>query len=107
MTQILKYILGVLILIFSFSVAAQMSGSFRLSYIDGHTNTCIKSQSSSQINSGVSNKAIRSYCRCSAIYIADMLNNRLATEIFEGRQKFQPAWNEMAANYCRINLNNY
>lgn len=103
----MKYILGVLIFIFSFSVAAQMSGSFRSNYIDGHTNTCIKSQSSSQINSGVSNKTIRSYCRCSAIYIADMLNNKLATEIFEGRQKFQPVWNEMAANYCRINLNNY
>lgn len=103
----MKYILGVLIFIFSFSVAAQMSDSFRSNYIDRHTNTCIESQSSAQINSGVSNKAIRSYCRCSAIDIADMLNNRLATEIFEGRQKFQPVWSEMAANYCRINLNNY
>lgn len=104
---IINFSIGFLIITFSLSSSAQMSGSFRSSYIKGHISTCSKSQSSSQVNAGVSKKIILSYCRCSAIYIADILNNKLATDIFEGRNKFQPAWNEMAANYCRINYRKY
>jgi hypothetical protein len=95
------------IAILSLNATAQMTGSTRVEYIDGHTKSCVATQSSASINAGVTNIMIRQYCKCSAVYIADMLNNKLAVEIYEGRIKFNAKWNEMSANYCRINFGKY
>jgi len=102
-----KYFSLIFLTLLAFNSTAEMTGSFRKEYVDGHTNTCIRTQSASSVNAGASSNSIRQYCRCSAIYIADLLNNQLATEIYEGRQKFNPRWHEMSANYCRINFSKY
>ena len=102
-----KYLSLILLVFLAFNATAEMTGSFRKEYVDGHTKTCIKTQSASSVNSGASTSSIRQYCRCSAVYIADLLNNQLATEIYEGRQKFNPRWHEMSANYCRLNFEKY
>ena len=102
-----KKILLTLLIIFAFNSSAEMTGSSRKEYVDGHTKSCIKTQSASSVNAGAASSSIRQYCRCSAIYVADLLNNQLAIEIYEGRQKFNPTWHEMSANYCRINFGKY
>lgn len=102
-----RFITLIAIIFLCSSATAQMTGTSRAEYIDGHTKACVSTQSAASIHAGVSIKIIRQYCKCSAIYIADMLNNKLAVEIYEGRIKFNPKWNEMSANYCRINFEKY
>jgi hypothetical protein len=95
------------LIFFCFDVTAQMVGTSRTEYIEGHTKTCVETQRAASINAGVSSTIIRQYCKCSAVYVADMLNNKLAVEIYEGRIKYNARWNEMSANYCRINFQKY
>ena len=105
--RIKKFTFLLVIALLYFNAAAQITGSARTEYIDGHTKACDTTQSAAAMHAGVSRKIIRQYCKCSATYIADVLNNKLAVEIYEGRIKFNETWNEMAAKYCRIHFEKY
>jgi len=91
----------------SFCAAAAMTGQPRKNFIDSFTKSCLRTQSDASINSGASSRIIRKYCNCSALYIADLVNNDLVSEIERGNIKFNPQWAEMSANYCRINFEKY
>jgi hypothetical protein len=81
----------------------QLNGKMRDSFIESAYGACLANQRAGRVNEGVSNVALQKYCRCTSIYVADMLNNTLAAEIYEGRIKMNPTWTELSARYCRSN----
>jgi hypothetical protein len=103
-----RLILAPLIL-FSFSSVchSQLQGKFRQEYIEGHAKSCYSTQRSAAVNASASNQMLAQYCRCTATYIADLLNEALAKEIYSGNTKFNPRWNEMALNYCSKNYSKF
>lgn len=85
----------------------QLVGKGREPFISGTAQVCYKNQRSGSPNKNLSVVMLMQYCRCTAVYVADLLNNALANEIENGIQKLNPAFGEMAAKYCRINYGKY
>ena len=85
----------------------QMTGPMRSSFIDSYSQACLRSQRSAKVNSAVPEKTIIQYCKCSAIYMADNLNNALAQSIVAGEQRINPSLNEVVAGYCQKNFEKY
>jgi hypothetical protein len=94
-------------LIFLEISSAQLTGSVRKNVIEGAQKSCFKTQREGSLNSSIGDAVLRQYCRCSAHYVADLLNEPLVRDIEAGRTKLNPIFNQMAAEYCRINYQKY
>ena len=86
---------------------AQLTGPWRNDFIKGSAETCYKTQRAAPVNKSMSDINLKKYCTCSMTYIADLLNNQLATDIEKGYQKMSPTWNQMASQYCQKNFEKY
>ena len=102
-----KIAIAVLALMSSLQANAQLTGPWRADFIKGSASVCFKTQRAGPINKDISDKHLQQYCVCTITYIADLLNNQLATDIENGFQKINPVWNQMAAQYCQKNFGKY
>jgi hypothetical protein len=94
-------------LIFAGESSAQLTGAFRKEVIDGVEGSCFRTQRQGSPNAALSDAVLKQYCRCTATYLADLLNEPLVRDIEAGRAKPNPVWNQAAADYCRINYKKY
>ena len=102
----MKY-LFTLLLCFHINAYPQLTGEVRTSFMSSMQKACYKTQRQGSPNTNASDNMLRQYCRCSSIYIADLLNEPLVRDIEAGKIKFNPTWNQLAADYCRINFSKY
>jgi hypothetical protein len=89
------------------TVDAQLVGAVRTTVVDGYQKSCFRTQRQGSPNAGLSDATLSQYCRCAANYYADLLNEPLLRDIESGRVKPNPVWNQMAAEYCRMNFSKY
>ncbi len=99
--------IAALALINSLQANAQLTGPWREDFIKGSAAVCFKTQRAGPINKDISDNHLQKYCVCTMTYIADLLNNQLATDIENGFQKMNPVWNQMAAQYCQKHFHKY
>ncbi len=97
---------GVLSFLISDARAA-VSGELRTGFMAGYQKTCRESQSSASVNRGVPAGTLASYCHCSAVYLADSLNNEFVKSVVQGENKIPARLVEMAAVYCQKNFQKY
>ena len=95
------------ILIYGGAVQAQLTGPMRDDFIQGSAKTCFKTQRAGTPNKGLSDAVLMKYCKCAMTYEADLLNNQLAMDIANGKQKMNPAFGQMAQQYCHKNYTKY
>ncbi len=106
--KLVKYLLASLTLsVVSMAAHPQLQGKFRQEYIDGHAKSCYSTQRGATVNASVSNQILMQYCRCTAVYIADLLSEALARDVVSGNTKYNPRWSEMAYNYCSKNYSKF
>lgn len=86
---------------------SQLTGPPRQSFLESFGRVCFQAQRNGSPNTSLPDATLRQYCRCSATYIADTLNNTLAQDIENGRQKMPPHLTEIAAQFCRTNFSRY
>jgi len=86
---------------------AAVTGSIRTNFISGFERSCFETQRNSSVNNGVSSATIKSYCKCSATYLADLLNNELVRSIEAGENRLNPNLVELASTYCRKNFERF
>jgi hypothetical protein len=86
---------------------AQLAGLIRKNFLECTVQNCYSSQRSSTINKSLSNETINKYCKCTAVYVADYLNNELILSIERGEQKLNMSIVNLAANFCRKNYQDY
>lgn len=86
---------------------AQLTGLIRKNFLESTIQTCYSSQRSATVNKSLSNETISKYCKCTAVYVADYLNNELIFSIENGEQKLNTSIVNLAANFCRKNYQNY
>ena len=101
-----KYIIVILVLLPQIT-NAQLTGPIRKDVIEGYQKSCNTTQRQGSPNLSINDRTLKKYCRCAATYIADMMNEPLLRDIESGRIKPNPIWNQMAAEYCRINFEKY
>ena len=99
--------IAVLALMSSLQANAQITGLWRADFIKGSAIVSFKTQRAGPINKDISDKHLQQYCVCTMTYIAELLNNQLATDIENGFKKMNPVWNQMAAQYCQKNFSKY
>jgi hypothetical protein len=102
----MKYLITI-ILIFHSDTNAQLTGEIRNNFLSSMQSSCYNSQRQGSPNANVSDSMIKQYCKCSSIYVADLLNNALLRDVEAGKTKPNAAWNQLAADYCRINFSKY
>ena len=102
-----KFILFSLIILFYTNSFAQLSGKARNNFMDAFLQSCYNAQRSASINKAIDDKSIYQYCKCSSIYIADLMNNDMLKSIERGEQKINPNLSQLAATYCTNNYNKY
>jgi hypothetical protein len=95
------------ILLYGSTVQAQLTGPMRDDFIQGSAKTCFKTQRAGTPNAELSDATLMKYCKCSMTYQADLLNNQLALDIANGKQKLNPAFGQMAQQYCQKNYTKY
>lgn len=86
---------------------AQLTGAIRHNAIEVMQKSCFATQRQGSPNVNLSDATLKQYCQCSAIYLADLLNEPLVRDIEAGKVKPNPIWNQMAAEYCRKNYQKY
>lgn len=106
-TRHCKITIVVLGLMSSIQANAQLTGPWRADFIEGSAAACFKTQRAGPLNKDISDKNLQQYCICVVTYVADVINNQLATDIENGFQKINPVWNQMAAQYCQKNFSKY
>ncbi len=94
-------------LIFSEIASAQLTGAARKNMLEAFQKSCFETQRGGSLNAGIDDKILKKYCQCSAIYMADLMNEPLVRDIEAGRLKMNPLWSQMAAEYCRNNYQKY
>lgn len=94
-------------LIFHLNANAQLTGEIRNNFLSSMQQSCYVTQRQGTPNLNVSDSMIRQYCKCSSIYVADLLNNTLLRDVESGKVKPNAAWNQLAAEYCRNNFSKY
>jgi hypothetical protein len=102
-----KVILLVLLTLCSGFSHAQLRGAIRTDFIEGYQKSCYATQRQGSPNEKLSDVTLKKYCHCAAIYVADLLNEPLMRDVEAGRARFNPIWNQMASDYCRINYERY
>lgn len=105
--SILKFLTILHALVFSMESNGQLTGSFRKDIVEGIEKSCFRTQRQGSPNAALSDAMLRQYCKCTANYLADLLNEPLVKDIEAGRAKPNPIWNQAAADYCRINYMKY
>jgi hypothetical protein len=92
---------------------AQTNGQIRADYLKANMASCVENQQTLPENKGISMQLIRSYCRCSAEYSANLLSNsdvqyldRLNANELRKNQMFLAVVNK-TTDYCRLNFNRY
>ena len=96
-----------LLLLGHVSVYAQLAGDVRSNFLSSMQKSCYATQRQGTPNANISDSMLRQYCKCSSIYVADLLNNALLRDVESGRIKPNAVWNQLAADYCRINFSKY
>jgi hypothetical protein len=94
-------------LIFHLNANAQLTGEIRNNFLSSMQSSCFNTQRQGSPNANISDSMIKQYCRCSSIYVADLLNNALLRDVESGKVKPNSSWNQLAADYCRINFSKY
>ena len=89
------------------NATAALTDPLRTGFISETQKACLKTQRAGAPNAQVADKVLQQYCLCSGIYMADMLNNALAKEIYDGNQKLNPSLIDLAATYCQKNYGKY
>jgi hypothetical protein len=102
-----KIIFFLLYALCSSSSHAQLNGTARKNVIEGYQKSCYATQRQGSPNANLNDITLIKYCHCAANYIADLMNEPLLRDIEAGRIKPKPIWNQMAADYCRINFEKY
>jgi hypothetical protein len=92
---------------------AQTNGQIRAEYVKANMASCVENQQTLPENKGISIQLIRSYCRCSAEYSANLLSNSdvkyldgLSPNELRKNQMFLALVNK-TTDYCRINFKQY
>lgn len=80
---------------------AEVTGSMRAEFINGFERSCFETQRNYSLSNGISSDTLKKYCRCSAIYLADSLNNELVKSIVAGENRLNPNLVNLAAAYCQ------
>ena len=96
-----------LLLIFHLNANAQLTGEIRNNFLSSMQKSCYSTQRQGSPNTNVNDSMLKQYCRCSSIYVADLLNNALLRDVESGIIKPNSTWNQLAADYCRINFSKY
>jgi len=102
-----KLFLALLFSVVTSVANAQLTGEMRKGFLEGHRESCFKTQRSASANKSVDDKTLSQYCRCNAVYIADVLNNNLAISIEKGEQKINMNLISLASNFCSKNFSKY
>lgn len=102
-----KFLFFSLVILFSTNSFAQLSGKAKSNFIDAYIQSCYNSQRSASVNKPIDDKTIYQYCKCSANYISDLMNNDLLKSIERGEQKMNPNIIQLAASYCTNNYSKY
>lgn len=103
----MKIFTSLLIILLTTTTNAQVVGSMRNGLIDSTKSSCFNSQRNASVNSSVSDLTLRKYCKCTAEYMADALNNELVKSIVNGEQKMPTSVISLAATYCQSNFQKY
>jgi hypothetical protein len=103
----MKKIIALLTLLLTATSNAQVVGTMRNGFVESTQNTCFKSQRSASVNANVSDLTLKKYCKCTAEYMADALNNELVKSIVNGEQKMPTSVISLAATYCQSNFQKY
>ena len=102
-----KFVLFSLIILFYTNSFAQLTGKAKSNFMDAYIQSCYNSQRSASVNKAIDDKSIYQYCKCSGVYISDLMNIELIKSIERGEQKMNPNIIQMAATYCTNNYNKY
>jgi hypothetical protein len=107
MKRFMKIIIALFTLLLSSTSNAQVVGAMRNGFVESTQSSCYKSQRSASVNTNVSDLTLRKYCKCTAEYMADALNNELVKSIVNGEQKMPTSVISLAATYCQANFQKY
>ena len=88
-------------------VHAQLTGSIRSDFIGSASKACFRTQRAGTPNANLTDDVLKKYCLCAMTYEADLLNNQLAKDIENGKQKLNPGYGQMAQKYCQTNYWKY
>jgi len=99
--QSTKYIFLMLVLIANNSYA-QLTGEIRRNFVDSALQSCYNNQRSSKINAKISDQLIYDYCKCIAIYSANVYTNQLIKDMESGKRAISGISEiaNSAGNYC-------
>lgn len=89
------------------NAAAEMTGKYRSDFVESFTTGCYKTQRAGSVNALASDTFLMQFCKCSSVYIADLLNNDLWLSILRGEQRLNSNLTEASAVYCRNNYFKY
>ena len=85
---------------------AQLTGQIRKDFVDSALQSCYDNQRSSKINAKINDKLIYDYCKCIAIYSANVYTNQIIKDVESGKRAMGGISEiaNAAGNYCAKNI---
>jgi hypothetical protein len=85
---------------------AQLTGEIRRNFVDSTLQSCYNNQRSSKINAKISDQLIYDYCKCIAIYSANVYTNQIIKDVESGKRAMSGISEiaNLAGNYCAKQL---